>query len=466
MKTRKHKTKQKQNITKKIKITGLYKTPPKIEKINGYRVLFLPQSESNLFYISCNIFGGFYIEKENELGASHLLEHLVLTGWRKCKIPSCYTLTKLGVQLNALTTHQHTQYHTYGLPIYADTMIDYLTSIVISPKLTQEGLTREKFAVKTELLKIMKTSEWKISKEAAKLIYNSPKYYQKVDIVKILDQLKTLTLPKLKTLFEKVHTKDCMLITVTGKYRKNNIIKILKQRLPKNTTKCIAPCQRPISNTLDCYTFKGGITYIKNKKSKSTQLYMLFPTNMRIFNDKYVYSDFICNILAKGVDSILLKHLRFKLKLLYGISIKHSVNLCGSIFIINTTISNKNTFKVMQEIIKQLTYYATHLVDAKILASALNKYITYNINFCKNSLNTANNYYINQYFLQLGSSNKKILTIKDKYNKIKKITPEIIRTCIKEWFNINYLALVYYGSEPVKYKNKNITYLDLIQSVQ
>ena len=51
----------------------------------------------------------------------------------------------------------------------------------------------------------MKTSEWKISKEAAKLAYNSPKYYQKVDIVKILDQLKALTLPKLKTLFEKVH---------------------------------------------------------------------------------------------------------------------------------------------------------------------------------------------------------------------------------------------------------------------
>ena len=81
------KTKKKKNNNNKTRKSAtniyFYKTPPKTTTINGFKFIFLPV-KCGTFQIECKVFGGNYLENPDNLGISHLLEHMITEAWKKC----------------------------------------------------------------------------------------------------------------------------------------------------------------------------------------------------------------------------------------------------------------------------------------------------------------------------------------------------------------------------------------------
>ena len=61
---------------------------PVIHRVNGYTILFI-KSKSKTAYVSSIIANGYCNETESDLGINHLLEHVLLESWKKCKQKSC-----------------------------------------------------------------------------------------------------------------------------------------------------------------------------------------------------------------------------------------------------------------------------------------------------------------------------------------------------------------------------------------
>ena len=73
------------------------------------------------------ISSGFINENKENAGISHLLEHVVTEGWKKCGRKGCQEYwKKRGVLTNASTGQTTIQYYMHGLEEYAEEMVDYI----------------------------------------------------------------------------------------------------------------------------------------------------------------------------------------------------------------------------------------------------------------------------------------------------------------------------------------------------
>ena len=94
--------------------------------------------------------------KEN-LGISHLLEHVCTDGWKKCGAKGCNEWWKeKGAIMNASTGQTYVNYCIKALPQYSDDQIDYILNLSVYPDITHKRCEKEKSAVKNELLVVNK----------------------------------------------------------------------------------------------------------------------------------------------------------------------------------------------------------------------------------------------------------------------------------------------------------------------
>ena len=120
--------------------------------INNFKIILNYDKNAKITQIDSYINTGFIYENKNNAGISHLLEHIIIDGWKKCN-PSCYGYwKKKGASLNASTGQTYVNYYINGLTKYIYEMLEYIISISLNPILTETRLKKEKTAVHNELL--------------------------------------------------------------------------------------------------------------------------------------------------------------------------------------------------------------------------------------------------------------------------------------------------------------------------
>ena len=116
--------------------------------INDFKVILNYDSNSKTTMVESYISSGFINENNENAGISHLLEHVVTEGWKKCGKSGCQAYwKKKGVLTNASTGQTTIQYYMHGLKEYAYDMIDYIVSISIDPEITKSRMDKEIKAV-------------------------------------------------------------------------------------------------------------------------------------------------------------------------------------------------------------------------------------------------------------------------------------------------------------------------------
>ena len=91
-------------------------------------------------------------EVDTELGASHLLEHMVFKGTaRRSPRELAWAVERLGGTLDAYTTHEATAYHARVPAEGLDVALDVLTDLTFYPSLRESDLRLEREVVLEEI---------------------------------------------------------------------------------------------------------------------------------------------------------------------------------------------------------------------------------------------------------------------------------------------------------------------------
>jgi predicted Zn-dependent peptidase len=103
---------------------------------------------------------GSVFESPEEMGVSHLLEHMVFKGTRRRSARDlALVLERLGGSLDAYTTREHTSYQARVLDADTDIALDVLADLVLHPVLREEDLELEREVVLEEISTVEDTPD-------------------------------------------------------------------------------------------------------------------------------------------------------------------------------------------------------------------------------------------------------------------------------------------------------------------
>ena len=372
----------------------------------------------NNYNIESYINSGCVNETNKNLGISHLAEHVICSGWKKCKTNCFNYWKKKGVIINAMTSDTYVKYYINGLKKHTVEMLDYIISITINPEIKKSRIEKEKTSVKQELNMYLNDPAYPIYNETNKLLFNIEGLILQDDMKIQKKNLPLLNAQDLKKWHETYYTSNNILFTVTGDF--NNV-------------------------------FRSGfeIKYIKTRSSPHTNVCFAFYNDFNYSNNNYIYIDFIKNFINTSLTSILFNLLREKMKLIYSINFFNSTNQYGSFFTIHTTCDHENTKLLIHNTIRVLNDLVNGKYKPQYIKYIKDLFITEHYNKCKQN-SYYSKFYSIQYLNQLNSHNKHIITIDEYVNLIKKLTKTKINRLLKETFNIENMKIIYKGSRKFK----------------
>jgi predicted Zn-dependent peptidase len=103
---------------------------------------------------------GSVTERPEEMGVSHLLEHMVFKGTRRRSARElALVLERLGGSLDACTTREHTSFQARVLDVDVDIALDVLSDLVLDPLLREHDLELEREVVLEEIATVEDTPD-------------------------------------------------------------------------------------------------------------------------------------------------------------------------------------------------------------------------------------------------------------------------------------------------------------------
>lgn len=444
--------KPKKNITRKVNIKTFYKTPPKLLNMNGYFLLLLPIAGSKATQMECSIFGGNFLENDKNSGIAHLTEHVLVNSSSLCGNNSCIEyLDKHGIEYNASTHSNFTNYWLKGVPVFNDVMLNYLISIIFSPNITEKTITKEKKAVYYELASNINDPVWKLQYVMRKALYKSSGLKNDSNYDLQLNVLKKLKAKDIYDYIDLTLKKRCVLFTISGKFDKQQIINNFK-RLTRPYKKKICSIKNIKSK---CYTLSKKVLFIRNNKAKNTNINIVFPIDIKQ-GDKYgIYLGFLSSILGGDLNSLLLKRLREELNLVYGLKVATDIGVCGSILYITTSTKDEHVKQVLYEIFNILNHFKTHPIPIEKLKNEKLKLKLKMNQICISNPGTVSKFYTNQYFWQMNKKVRKIWTLSDIAKNIENLSTDTLNKLMKYIFDTNKCIVGYIGKKDIGYSIKD-----------
>ena len=388
---------------------------PKMHTINGYKVIFVPRG-NDILHIECVIRNGFCVETKKNSGINHLLEHILVEGWKNCS-PHCNSFwDNKGYYVNASTDKTTMAYYIKGLNKDWEEMVKYITTIIHNPTLSVESLKKEKQAVIDELLTYSNDPDHKLANEFNQLFYK-PDGLKYADDWKLqIENLKKISLKDIYEVFHKYYTTQNVLFIVMGDFNVHKIKKLLERELH-------TPKQGKLM-TIDCFTYKHDVVYVK-QDIENTKVHIGFP-----YSKQYNYIH--VNSCLRLIRNLFFNEFRTKKSLLYGIDVFEEINACGTTIFIAFDSQTEHALTVIKLLFKYIQHLQKH--PLRDINGFKNQEI-YNYLTNKKSVMT--------YYSSLIYSNAPLYTKDEIIGIIRKITPTDIMNLMVDLFNIDKALFIY-----------------------
>jgi predicted Zn-dependent peptidase len=319
------------------------KQHPCIHTINGYKVLF-DQNSTNMLRVECVIKNGFCTETKSTSGINHLLEHIMVDSWKKCK-KSCNTYwDNKGLYVNASTDNAEMKYYIKGLNTDAKDMVSYITHIVDNPFMTKSSVVREKQAVIDELLTYSSDPDSNADDVFNKEFYATEGSKYADDWKLQIHNLKHINLDDLRNIYTQYFNVQNIIFIVVGGFKLAEMQALFKKELthPK----------QGINLQPKCFSFSHKIMYLK-QNIENTKVRIVFPSNT---STPYIHISAFVNLL----HILLFTELRSKLSLLYDISITKTTDSCGTIIFFEFDCRPTNVVRILVDLFKYIKNMQTH----------------------------------------------------------------------------------------------------------
>jgi predicted Zn-dependent peptidase len=427
-----------------------YKTPPTISNIDGFKFLFLP-IKSQTLQVECKVFGGSYLENKENLGISHLLEHVITDSWKKCYKSGCVKyMEQYGTVNNAYTTNISTGYWIKGLTEFQNVMVEYILSTALDPHIIKQTMDDEIEAVRNEITEYMNHPTYKLQDYTSKVLFKNTGMKYASDYKIQLANLKKFTVEKLINFAHSIISQKRMMFIISGSYKKHKIISVIKNILKRISYNGAFDISANV-NLQICYNSQKSIHFVENTKNSNSTIFMEFPLEIYQGDKLLLYIPIITQLMGSGLNSLLLYQLRETDNLVYGINVSSSTNFCGTLISIKISTIDKNVKEVLEKTIYIIKKYSSTLVDTTLLNNYKLRYNLHLREVCKNTTSSVSDFYSFQYFYQMNAKKPKIYTIRDITSVIKNLTRSKVSELIKRLFNFEKCIICYSSKTPVDF---------------
>ena len=402
---------------------------PKLHIINGYKVLFVPRGK-DILHVECVIRNGFCTETKETSGINHLLEHVMVSAWKKCKSSCNSYWDDKGYIVNATTDKTTMNYYIKGLNYNWKEMISYIASILDHPVIRPEHLKKEKQAVIDELLTFSNNPESEVD-NMLNMNFYIPEGLKHADDWKLqIENLKRITVQGVYDFYNQYFNVQNMLFVVMGDFNLYSVKKILHEQLKKP--------KQGIVQTIQCFSFKHEILFSK-QDIENTKVLIGFPS---ICIQDYIYLNSIIALL----HILLFKEFRTKKSLVYDIEVRSELNACGTTIFIEFDVQTNNVNEVLGSLFKYIrSLQKTPITNLDGFKNQeIYKYIT--------NKNSVMNYYTSLIY-----TNATLYTKFQIIEKIKKINSHDVMDILQQIFQLDKAMCVYQCK-----KNLQLTWEKLI----
>ena len=406
---------------------------------NGLKIITVPQKSSQAVTVLVLVGTGSKYETKETNGISHFLEHLYFKGTKKRPTPLAVAEVKdkLGGIFNAFTGEEYTGYFAKVDASHLETALEWVSDIYLNSLLPPKEIEKERGVIIEEINMYLDTPMIYVGELWKTLLYG--------------DQPAGWDVAGTKETISKISREQIL------NYRKS-------QYVSPNTIVCVAGKidSSKVVDQVKKYFLKIRTTQFREKppvieKQNKPQL-LLFPKKtdqthlilgVRTFNvfhpDRFVL-EILGIILGGMMSSRLFVEVREKLGLAYYVKAENETDPDAGYLIARAGVDNRRVDKAVETILKEYRKISEKKVSLPELKKAKDNFRG-KLSLLLESSDAKASFYASQELLE-----KRILTPKEMFKIVDKITPNDILKVAKAIFRPERLNLAIIG--PAEDKTK------------
>jgi len=411
----------------------------KIVLKNGLRIITVPQKNTQAVTVLVLVGTGSKYEKKEINGISHFLEHMYFKGTKKRPSTTAIaeTLDKVGGIYNAFTGEEYTGYFAKVASQHFELALDWVSDIFLNSILPKEEIEKEKGVIIEEINMIYDHPMSYVQTLWNKLLYgDQPAGW---DIAGTKETVSKMNREKLINYMERQYVAKNTIISIAGNFTEKSAIQKVKKYFSKIKT------QKPIEKPKVLEKQKKPEILLNFRQTDQTHLCLGVRT-FNFFHPKRYALDLLAVILGGMMSSRLFIEVRAKLGIAYYINTNSEMNPDTGFLFTQTGLDNKNVEKGILTILKEYKKISEKKVPNSELKKAKD-YLKGKTTLLLESSDAQASFYAGQELLE-----KKILTPKEIFKKIDRVSREDILKAAKEIFRPEKLNLALIG--PFKDKEK------------
>lgn len=410
---------------------------------NNIKLLFVPIDNVHTISVSVTIDTGYFEESNKEIGLAHFLEHMIARYLRDG--PAMKKIKDKGVivSTNATTSIYRTSYYAYGSSKYQNDILKLILDTYNYREVDNKIFDNEKTAVIVEMKKKMIRKEIiAFIKEIPIMIFGRNTKIQ-TDPQKHINVVSKSKPSDLINFMNKNYLPGKTTITISGKFNKINIMKIINELL-KNKVKTLSIQKRTLSQVKDGIFPKIKVIPEQNRKvTKIILSFLIF--NSYQYEKKYM-AEFLSTILSRiGNNSILFDRLRTKLGVTYSPHSFTDIYHNFGQFYFTLEVEPKNIETTLVELSKIIKELKTKLIDDHLIKLGKSKL---QLDIKEEMYNSNPNKYLK--YADKIIDEEEIINPQQIFNKYyKKFKRSDIKTISNNMFKINKCYMAFVGACPI-----------------
>jgi predicted Zn-dependent peptidase len=399
---------------------------------NGVRVISEQHSFSKSVSLGLWVLTGTRDENKNNIGISHLVEHLV---FKRTKTRNAYQIAKslesLGGDLNAYTTRESTTYHCSVLKDDWKTGLEVLADLVCNMHLSGKDFELEKKVILQEIVMSDDTPEDIIYDYLYEHSYkNHPLGRQ---ILGQSETIQKMTRKSVRDFYKNFYQGSNLILSAAGPIQHDELV-IEAQKLFKNRKKFNQRSRRTPPKWNTCRKIYD--------KDDMEQAHILLGMPAASFHDQYRFEALIVNsILGGGMSSKLYQAVREKQGLAYSVfSVLNTQTDSGNMTIYAGTDSKKvkKVISIIADELLKLKKNGIKESDLNLFKKQVRGQLLMGSDDVENRMTSLA---VNEMIFQEYRSVERVI------EQIEKVTLTSVQTYIKKYFDLKKISILLMGSD-------------------
>lgn len=404
---------------------------------NGLRIITVPLKNTRAATVLVLVGTGSKYETKENNGISHFLEHMFFKGTKKRPntLALSETLDRVGGMYNAFTGTECTGFWAKVDSNHLDLALDWVSDILLNSKLEAKKIEKEKGVIVEEINMYLDAPQKYIYSLWQKLLYgDQPAGWDIAGEKKVITKFKRRDF---LNYFKNQYVAQNTIVCVGGNLGNQDMLKKIKKHFSKVAVKS----SKQKLKVVEKQTQPCSIVYYK----KTDQTHLLLGTRgYDIFHPQRYALALLSIILGGSMSSRLWISVREKQGLAYYVRTFVNVDTDTGYLTTKAGVNNNKVEQVITSILKEYQ----QIRDKKITKGELQKAKDYSKGRMSLSLESSNaqvSFHAQQELLT-----QEILTLKEKFARIDKVTLNDIQKVAQDIFQPSKLNLAIIGP----FKNK------------